>query len=608
MGTLADRKTACVISGMTSRTILVLLLVGWLAGVARADVNATALIYYAFDDSNVLDSALDENGTLRGNNGTEVGTITYGAAAPAAGTSGGSVRLIDTGTSVVDIADAALVPFGGLNDKTITFWAQVVDDNNTDWHNWVGGSTADGGGGFYRSYIGYDDSGVGVGGTDKYNNSFGINAGDNMDGGAISDDYGAWRFWTIVSRPVTDVNGTLTGFSGEFYLDGNLAASDPSIGAFPGTSIDVNGTLTGTAASHNGFNIGSWNGGGGAGANGFMDDFVVWDKALSLTEIEDVRDNGPGISVIAPPESFTWTSAIPGAWLLGSNWTVGGPPNATNHTAVFGDAITQASTVLTDGGGVTVKAIEFDSAFSYAIAGPDAVTLEADTGNAGITVVQGLHEFQAVVNLNSETDVSVAAGAALAFNNALNLGANNLNKTGAGTMSINNALLGTGSVTVAAGAVGGSGSIEGDLNNESGTVTPGNSPGTLTVEGDYTQGSDATLLIELFGLAQGADYDLLDVLGTASFDGVLEIVLLDGFDPAEGDVFDILNFSAASGAFDSLQFAELSGGLAWDTSELYSAGSVAVVSAVPEPSTVTLFVLACSVMIFRRGSNRQQHH
>jgi len=91
---------------------------------------------------------------------------------------------------------------------------------------------------------------------------------------------------------------------------------------------------------------------------------------------------------------------------------------------------------------------------------------------------------------------------------------------------------------------------------------------------------------------QGNDYDLLDVSGIAALNGgSLDISLLDGFEPSEGDVFDILDASAISGAgFDSISLPSLDEGLAWDTSSLLSSGSLSV-SAVPEPSTLASLLM-----------------
>jgi len=69
----------------------------------------------------------------------------------------------------------------------------------------------------------------------------------------------------------------------------------------------------------------------------------------------------------------------------------------------------------------------------------------------------------------------------------LNLGGFQLEKVGAGLMSVNNVLAtgGGGSIVVSEGTLGGSGTVGGSLLVEA-TVAPGNSIGTLSVEGDLT--------------------------------------------------------------------------------------------------------------------------
>jgi len=291
---------------------------------------------------------------------------------------------------------------------------------------------------------------------------------------------------------------------------------------------------------------------------------------------------------------MNWGDNTSGDWNSRSNWTESTVPEDKVSTAVFGSAITSSRTVLTNSA-VTVRGVEFNNANTYAIAGLGSIELDGDAGNATIDVMQGPHQFQVAVNLASDTDVTVASGAVLAFNNVLDLNGNNLTKTGLGTMQINNALITDGGVAAfAAGIVAGSGAILGDVVNTGATVAPGNSPGTLTIQGDYTQEAGATLAIELAGLVQGNDYDLLDVSGIAALNGgTLAVTLLDGFEPSEGDVFDFLDASVISGAgFDSVSLPALDEGLAWDTSSLMSSGSLLVSAAtVPEPAAMVSFLL-----------------
>ncbi|WP_420226204.1 hypothetical protein [Pigmentiphaga litoralis] len=98
----------------------------------------------------------------------------------------------------------------------------------------------------------------------------------------------------------------------------------------------------------------------------------------------------------------------------------------------------------------------------------------------------------------------------------------------------------------------GSGALNVSLLN-AGVVSPGYSPGVQNVA-SYTQGAGATLEIELGGNTAGTGtghYDQLNVANTASLDGLLSVKLIDGFKPADGEVFTFLTFGAISGSFAS---------------------------------------------------------
>lgn len=95
-----------------------------------------------------------------------------------------------------------------------------------------------------------------------------------------------------------------------------------------------------------------------------------------------------------------------------------------------------------------------------------------------------------------------------------------------------------------------------------GTVAPGQSPGTLTITGDYFQDPVGSLLIELGGMDQGISYDLLLVTGSATLGGSLKVSLWDGFAPADGSFFDILKAANISGEFD-FGSSVMPGGWVW---------------------------------------------
>jgi autotransporter-associated beta strand protein len=106
------------------------------------------------------------------------------------------------------------------------------------------------------------------------------------------------------------------------------------------------------------------------------------------------------------------------------------------------------------------------------------------------------------------------------------------------------------------GTLSGTGTVRGNLSN-SGIVSPGDSPGTLHVGGNYSQASGGTLEIEIAGLFS---FDQLAVAGTANLSGILDVTL-DGYTEHAGDMFTILKSSGLSGNFLNLDLPELSNGL-----------------------------------------------
>lgn len=72
------------------------------------------------------------------------------------------------------------------------------------------------------------------------------------------------------------------------------------------------------------------------------------------------------------------------------------------------------------------------------------------------------------------------------------------------------------------GTLAGNGYIQGNVYNYAGNVAPGDSPGTLTIRGNYLQTDKGTLTIQVKG-AKAGQHDLLAVTQHASIDGNLRI-------------------------------------------------------------------------------------
>jgi autotransporter-associated beta strand protein len=166
------------------------------------------------------------------------------------------------------------------------------------------------------------------------------------------------------------------------------------------------------------------------------------------------------------------------------------------------------------------------------------------------------------------------------------------NTSGSGT--------GSGSVTVnSGGKLGGTGTIAGDVINN-GIVSPGDSPGTLHVGGNFSQGSGGTLETEIASLFS---FDQLMVSGTATLSGRLDVTL-DGYTGHAGDIFTILTSSGLSGNFVSLDLPTLSNGLFFTESTTSSEVLLAVNGQASVPDQGSTLLLMAGALAALLGLQR----
>jgi hypothetical protein len=170
-----------------------------------------------------------------------------------------------------------------------------------------------------------------------------------------------------------------------------------------------------------------------------------------------------------------------------------------------------ASNLVLDGSG--------EQAFSQAVNGT--------TTNAGSLTKQGSGNWIVDVALNAPVAANILSG----------------------VLTVNSSLTSPLVTVQAGGLLKGSGVIIGNVVNV-GTLSPGNSPGTLSITGNYTQGAAGTYNVQIFS---PQNYSRLVVSGHASLDGTLHLTLASGFKLRPGDTFTVLSAGQGiSGTFRTI--------------------------------------------------------
>ena len=110
-------------------------------------------------------------------------------------------------------------------------------------------------------------------------------------------------------------------------------------------------------------------------------------------------------------------------------------------------------------------------------------------------------------------------------------------------------------------------------------VDPG---GTLTLDhlstlntNGLSLSSSSTITVELAGLTAGSQYSQLNIGGTATLGGTLDVILASGYKPSPGNQFQLFN-GVLQNTFATVVLPTLLPGEFWNQSQLYSAGTLSV--------------------------------
>ncbi len=126
----------------------------------------------------------------------------------------------------------------------------------------------------------------------------------------------------------------------------------------------------------------------------------------------------------------------------------------------------------------------------------------------------------------------------------------------------NGTLQGTGTLTVGAGTWS---------NGASSSIAPGNSIGILSVTGDFAP-SSSVFNIELGSTVVGTGYDQFNISGAATLtNATLNVTLVNGFVPSDGDSFTVLDAAMLNGGFSSTNLPTVGGTISWGIS--YNSGN-----------------------------------
>lgn len=315
-------------------------------------------------------------------------------------------------------------------------------------------------------------------------------------------------------------NGATTGSIVGDVINNSVLAVDRSdapvlSGAISGTgALRQNGTgtfvLTGTNTYTGGTTIsaGTLQIGNG-GTTGSIVGAVINNSILAINRSDALtlpgdisgtgalQQNGAGVTTLAGAASYVGATAVNAGALLA---------NAANRFSAR-SAVTVAAGAVLDANGFNQTIASLAGAGTVAL-GAGRLTL----ANAASTTFSGA--------VAGSGGLTLAAGTQTLSGVSTYTGATAIN---GGTLIVTGSIAASSGVTVAAGAtVGGSGRLPSMTVH--GTLSPGNSPGTLTVNGNLVLGPGSLYLAEV----QGAVSDRINVTGTAALAGTLRLVPLGG--------------------------------------------------------------------------------
>jgi fibronectin-binding autotransporter adhesin len=423
----------------------------------------------------------------------------------------------------------------------------------------------------------------------------------------------------LMTNGTIDLNAGTLRFGGGSSRDGQIAA-DVTVNVASGATLRLQSNNTANTTM--------------AGTLNLADTSIVQFTSSNATN-NRVRVTGP-VNVTGTVTMGNVTQPVSGANNATANQpneiagNISGNPNATLNLA---NTNTSANSILVLSGNnssflgnVTMSSIAGNRIFrmSTNTAGSSSATWTVGAANtlqignplapaAGATVDLGTLNGAGIINNPAATTTSAINVGAGTFSGSLVNGAGTLglNKVGAGTLTLTGANTYTGATQITGGSLilnspgtlasavtvgastflGGNGTISGAVTVSGGTLSPGTSPGTLTV-GSLVLDSLSSLPYELdtAGIVGMSVNDLIQITGDLTLDGTLNISPLANFGVGQ---YRLMIYGGAL-TDNNLDIGAAPAGFMYqvDTSV---AGQVNLnVSVVPEPASIAL--LACGTL------------
>ncbi|QJU59041.1 hypothetical protein HL653_15865 [Sphingomonas sp. AP4-R1] len=553
-----------------------------------AALNAATAVALA-GTSNVIDTANNEVTLAGGLTGTGGVTVTGGNVVAITGANTATGGLTVTGGTTLSVAGTNSLGAGGLtlNSGTLTTTAalnaatavalagtsNVIDTANNE-VTLAGGLTGTGGvtvtGGNVVAITGANSATGGLtitGGTTLSvagTNSLGT-GGLTLNSGTLSTTAALNAAAPVTVAGTSNVINTgnnLVTLAGGLSGNGGLTLTGGNVVAITGANSATGGfTVTGgttlSVAGTNSLGTGSL-----TLTNGTLSTTAALNAAAPVTiaGTSNVINTGNNLVMLAGGLAGTGGVTVTGGNVVaitGANSATGG------LTVTGGTTLSVAGTNSLGTGGLALNSGTLTTTAALNAAAPVTVAGTGNvinTGNNAVTLAGGLTGTGALTLTGGNT---IAMGGTSTLNGAISLQGGT--KLIVGSPSMAGSLSACGGILVGANStIGGNGTICSTTVASAGIMSPGNSPGTLTVAGNVTLNTGSVLLLDVDGrtysaLGGAGSYDRVNVTGAFVSHGTITPNLRgitgsanNTFTPVLGDVFTVVTAGSVSGNFQTI--------------------------------------------------------